>query len=126
VLTALVQMFGVKLVELAPTHVMSQRMAEAASAAADPLSSLIQYGVLGIVVIGFITGWIVPGPQAKQLIEENKRLTALIENKLLPMSEQYAVALDRSAVVMDKATTALEKAIESQRHLVDHDRQSGR
>ena len=85
------------------------------SPSTDPVAFLLQYGVLGIVVIGFIFGWIVPGPQARQLLDENRRLTALIENKLLPMSEQYAVALDRSAIVMDKATSALEKAIETQR-----------
>lgn len=76
----------------------------------DPLTNLIQYGVLGMVVLGFITGWIVPGPQAKQLIEENKRLNALIESRFLPMSEQYAATLERSAIVMDKATDALEVA----------------
>lgn len=76
----------------------------------DPLTNLIQYGVLGMVVLGFITGWIVPGPQAKQLIEENKRLNTLIETRFLPMSEQYAATLERSAIVMDKATDALEVA----------------
>lgn len=78
------------------------------STAIDPVANLIQYGVLGIVVIGFIFGWIVPGPTAKQLISENTRLNDMIEAKLLPMIERSAAALERSAIVMDKATTAMD------------------
>lgn len=79
-----------------------------AAATIDPIANLIQYGVLGIVVIGFITGWIVPGPTAKQLIAENKRLNDMIEAKLLPLIEKSAAALERSAITMDKATSALD------------------
>lgn len=81
------------------------------TAPSDPLATLVQYGVLGLVVLAFITGWIVPGPQAKQLIEENKRLNQLIETRLLPMSEQYAASQEKTAIVMDKCTVALERAI---------------
>ena len=67
----------------------------------------LQYGVLGLVVVGFITGWIVPGYQAKALLAENARLTRLIEEKLLPMAETNAVTLDKAAGALQKATEAI-------------------
>lgn len=99
--------------------------AETPGLTSDPLTTLIQYGVLGMVVLGFITGWIVPGPQAKQLIEENKRLNVLVENKLLPMSEQYAKSMERSSIVIENATNALELAASELRTRVAGDRGRG-
>lgn len=99
------------------------------AATGDPWALLLQYGVLGVVVVGFITGWIVPGPQAKQLLEENRRLQALIENKLLPMSETYAATLEKSAIVMEKCTTVLDQIVQAQARQLDgreRDRARGR
>ena len=70
----------------------------------------LQYGVLGLVVVGFITGWIVPGYQAKQLLAENARLTRLIEDKVLPMAETNAVTLDRAATALERAAEAIATA----------------
>lgn len=85
-----------------------QRLTEAATSV-DPIAPFLQYGVLGLVVVGFATGWIVPGPQAKALAAENARLSALIEGKLLPMTETYAAALERAAIAMEKTTEALDR-----------------
>lgn len=101
---------------VASAHTLG-RVAEAA--VGNPSwDSLVQYGVLGLVVLGFITGHIVPGHHAKQLLEENKRLSSLIEGKLLPMSETYAATLEKSANVMEKATEALERKIDAHQQLV--------
>lgn len=86
----------------------SRAIAEAATAATD-IGSFLQYGVLGLVVVGFITGWIAPGYQAKALAAENARLLALFENKLFPLIESSADALGRSAVAMEKSADALNK-----------------
>ena len=72
------------------------------------IESFLQYGVLGLVVIGFLTGWIVPGPQAKQLISENQRLTALLEKEVIPMSATFAATMDRSNSALEKAALAME------------------
>ena len=71
--------------------------------------------MLGLVVLGFATGWIVPGPQAKALTTENARLSALIENKLLPMSEQYAATMEKAASALEKSAEALDRRAELDR-----------
>lgn len=98
-----------------------QRFAEAASAV-DPLTPLLQYGVLGLVVLGFATGWIVPGPTAKAYAAENARLSALIEGKLLPMSEQYAATMERAAIALEKSSEALDRLAERDRLAAERDR----
>lgn len=78
------------------------------STGTDPVAILLNYGPLGMVVLGFILGWIVPGPTAKQLVEENRRLNALIETVLLPMIEKDGATLERVAGAMEKNTAALD------------------
>jgi hypothetical protein len=80
-----------------------------------PLGSLLQYGVLGLVVIGFISGWIVPGPQAKALAAENARLSALIEGRLFPMIEQSASTMEKAAIALENSTTAINRLAERER-----------
>jgi hypothetical protein len=84
------------------------------------VADFLQYGVLGLVVIGFITGWIVPGPQAKALAAENARLSGLIEGKLFPMFEQYAGAMERAAVALEKSAEAMDRQAERERLALRH------
>lgn len=93
-----------------------QKLAEAASI--DPVGPLLQYGVLGLVVVGFITGWIVPGTQAKALAAENLRLSQLIEGKLFPMFEQYATTMDRAATALEKSAEAMNRQADAERDRV--------
>jgi fructose-specific phosphotransferase system IIC component len=103
VLTALVANVGVSLY-----------VAYGAVQSADPavsgtsIETFLQYGVLGLVVIGFLTGWIVPGPQAKLLISENARLQGLIEEKVIPLTATYSSTMERSNVALEKAAQAME------------------
>jgi hypothetical protein len=76
-------------------------------APSDPLAILLQYGTLGIVVLGFITGWIVPGPTAKQLVEENRRLNLLITETLLPLIEKTTTSLERSSQTSGNVTEVI-------------------
>lgn len=85
------------------------RVASEAPTPANPVEYLLQYGPLGLVVIGFLTGWIVPGYHAKSLEAENRRLTALFEGKMLPMIETYAATLDRATSVMELDREASQK-----------------
>lgn len=89
------------------TAVVTQIVAADVAAGGD-VTSFLQYGVLGLVVLGFITGWIVPGPQAKALAAENTRLSAVIEGKLFPMLEQYASTMERAASALERSAEALD------------------
>lgn len=67
------------------------------------LTSLFQYGVLGVVVVCFIFGTIVPGWLYKQVKEErdeyrmaNDSLRTRIEDTILPQSIKAAEVLGRA------------------------------
>lgn len=74
----------------------------------DPLSILLGYGPLGIVVIGFIVGWIVPGSQYKSLAEENRRLQAIITDTLFPLIDKAASNTERGNATNERVTEVLE------------------
>lgn len=74
----------------------------------DPVNAFAQYGPLGLMVVGFLTGWIVPGPVAKQKDAEIVRLQHLFEDKVLPMSETYAATIAETNRVLERALRALE------------------
>lgn len=80
----------------------------------DPVSSLSQYGVLGLAVIALLTGWIVPGPTGKakdaeisRLLIENQRLQGVVEDHLIPIAAEYAKSMQESSRVMGLAIEAL-------------------
>jgi len=85
------------------------RAAGEAPVATNPVEYFLQYGPLGLIVIGFLTGWIVPGYHAKSLEAENRRLTALFEGKLLPMIETSAITMDKATSALEKSAVALER-----------------
>jgi hypothetical protein len=73
----------------------------------DPVSMFAQYGPLGLMVLGFLTGWIVPGPVAKQKDVEIGRLQALFENEVLPMAKTYAETMAETSRVLDRTLSEL-------------------
>lgn len=85
-----------------------QRVAEA-TGGTDPIAGFLQYGVLGLVVVGFATGWLVSGSQMKAVQTENLRLQGVIEERLYPMIEKHAVTMDRVVSALDKTNEALER-----------------
>lgn len=65
--------------------------------------SLIQYtsyGVLGLTVVGFLTGKLVPGWLYKRSEDENKRLRDLIDNKVYPLIESNTRVTEKAVEVM--------------------------
>lgn len=91
-----------------------------AEASAPPaVGDFLQYGVLGLVVVGFATGWIVPGPQAKALAAENARLSALIDGKIFPVLEQYASTMEKAAGALERAAEALDRQAEREKIALD-------
>jgi hypothetical protein len=81
----------------------------------DPVLTLINYGVLGIVVVGFVTGWIAPGPQVKQLVRENERLNLLITGTLLPIIEKVTLVMDQTTSATKRQTEVVE-AVRQEMH----------
>lgn len=60
------------------TVLLALRWLAAQAPVGDPgIIGWIQYGVLGLVVVGFIMGWIVPGPIHKREIERGDRMERL-------------------------------------------------
>jgi hypothetical protein len=92
---------------LALSTVSAAPAADAPTISGDPLSIILQYGTLGIVVLGFITGWIVPGPTAKQLVEENRRLNLLITETLIPLIEKTTTSLEGFTQTSGNVTEAI-------------------
>lgn len=72
-----------------------------------PADYFQQYGVLGAVVIAIIFGWLVPGWYVKHLTEENRRLTLLLEEKVIPMTSTYADTVKQSTEALEKAAQAI-------------------
>jgi hypothetical protein len=84
-----------------------------------PIGDLLQYGALGLVVLGFVTGWIVPGPTAKALATENARLSALIDGKVFPILEQYAGTMEKAATALERSAEAMDRQAERERIMFD-------
>lgn len=91
----------------APLVVAGALASDVLAETVDPLVSLTQYGPLGLMVLGFITGWIVPGPTAKAQAAEIVRLQGLFEDEVLPMAKTYAETMGSVTKVLDKVLEVL-------------------
>ncbi len=58
-----------------------------AQAPSDPTGGLLSYGVLGLLVVAFLVGQIVPGYLYKRVETENDRLRRIIDDKVYPTIE---------------------------------------
>lgn len=82
-----------------------------------PLDVFAQYGVLGALVLGFVTGWIAPGYQLKREQEENQRLRVLIEDRVIPAVEQSSSAMQKASEALDRSLDVL---TDNQRRVLQH------
>lgn len=71
-------------------------------AAGDPtgLTGYLAYGPLGLMVLGFLTGQIVPGRTAKRAEDENDRLRRLIEDRVLPLVQENTKVTEKAIEVL--------------------------
>jgi hypothetical protein len=65
----------------------------------------VEFGILGLIVLSMVTGWIVPGPVYRRecdardrLEEENARLRDRTEEHVLPLVTRATDALARAPV----------------------------
>lgn len=71
--------------------------ADAASGTGLDLGTgLLTYGPLGVMVVGFMFGYIIPGPTHKRVVDENDRLRTLIDDKVWPTINDATSALRES------------------------------
>jgi hypothetical protein len=64
------------------------------------VAAWLQYGVIGLVVLGFLTGKVRRGADYDQVQAENARLRAVMEDRVLPALIRSNEVLGRAA---DKA-----------------------
>lgn len=95
----------------------SGRVPAADSITTNPITMLLQYGPLGIIVIGFATGWVASGTQVKQLLAENTRLNLLITGTLLPLMEKVTLVMEQSTESTRQSTAVVEAVREEMRDL---------
>jgi len=67
---------------------------------ASETDRLLNFGVLGIVVILFITGWIVTGTQYKRLDQKHEELQQVFHETVIPLLERTTHALENNTEVM--------------------------
>lgn len=70
----------------------------------DPILTFLQYGVLGLVVVALLFGWLWAKPAVQQLLEDKKRAEEQRdeayrqwETRVLPLLSQFADAAEKQA-----------------------------
>jgi hypothetical protein len=79
-------------------------IAAAEGSSNDQLSGALinytSYGVLGLTVLGFLTGKLVPGWLYSRSEKENERLRLLIDGKIYPLVENSTRVTEKAIEVM--------------------------
>lgn len=78
-------------------------LTDTAPGVSDPLTGLLTYGPLGIMVVALATGIFVPGPTHNRVVKENERLRELIDNKVYPAIESSTAAVRESNETIKEA-----------------------
>lgn len=91
---------------LVPLTVLAESVSSDPS---DPFSLLLGFGPLGLMVLGFITGWIVPGSTHKKAEAEVARLQRLFDDQVFPMAQTYASTMATATQVMHDVTDELRR-----------------
>lgn len=96
--------------------------------AGDPTSDIttwVNFGVLGLVVVSLITGWLWTRPSVDRLVQEKERAVAerdraneqrdamaqVLQDKLLPVVTEFIITTQALLPILQR--------------LIDHDQQSG-
>ncbi len=74
---------------------------------ADPTGGLLSYGVLGLLVVAFLVGQIVPGYLYKRVEAENDRLRKLVDDKVYPTIESSTNVTREAQETMREVIRAL-------------------
>jgi hypothetical protein len=91
--------------------------------AIDPLPSLVQYSVLGLVIIALLLGWLWPRPSVEQLRKDKQAAeerAARAEQQRDELARELAAALP----VLNETTTACRRMLPLLQELIDGDGRS--
>jgi len=91
-------------------------MATSGTSSEDPFGIILDYGLIGAILILFLIGWIVPKKTVDQKDAEILRLQHLFTDEVIPMVKTYTET-------MTKVTSNLEESTEALRTLADIQRE---
>lgn len=77
-------------------------VAQGEGAAPVGADRLIQFGVLGIMVVLFLTGWIVTGSQYKRVLAENEAMKQLLVTDVIPLLEKTGKRLEDNTDIIKR------------------------
>jgi hypothetical protein len=80
------------------------------TAPVDPLS-FVQYGILGVILIMLLTGWLWAKPAVEEMQKRHAEERKLWEDRILPTMERLSRELDKNAQEMRINTNELAEAI---------------
>ena len=96
------------MIDPAPVFAAAAAAADTSSGGGtDPISAILQYGVLGIIVVLFVFGQIAPGYALKREQAENDRLRKLIEDDVLPAMTVFNTTQAESQKVLTEVSKLL-------------------
>ena len=98
-------------------------ISQTAPVSGDPITGLIQYGVLGLVIIALLLGWLWPRPPVEQLRRDKDAAEARAV-RAEQQRDELARELQSALPVMNETTRACQRMLPLLQELVERgDRQ---
>jgi hypothetical protein len=91
------------------------------TAPAEPISGLIQYGVLGLVLVALLLGWLWPKPSVDQLRRDKEAAEKRAE-RAERQRDDLARELQSTLPVLNETTAAAKRMLPLLQELIDDDR----
>lgn len=98
--------------------ILSSAEVIAADSGGDPVNYFFQYGVIGVVLILLLLGWLVPKYVHDRAIAENKRKDEIIERKDEFIAELQSSISDRAIPALVEATSIMRSLPEAENNLL--------
>lgn len=76
----------------------------AATTSSDPILQLVQYGLAGLVILAFLTGYIWPKPPVERLQRDYDRLQTQYDELVATYQREIIPTLARAADALTKRT----------------------
>jgi hypothetical protein len=95
------------------------------TAPVDPLPGLIQYGVLGLVIIALLLGWLWPKPSVEQL-RRDKQAAEDRATRAEQQRDELARELRTALPILNETTTACKRMLPLLQEVIDDRRQQQR
>lgn len=87
----------------------------------DPITGLIQYGVLGLVIVALLLGWLWPRPPVEQLRRDKEAAEARAA-RAEQQRDELARELQAALPLLSDTTRACQRMLPLLQELIDSDR----